>query len=111
MTEEKKAEITKMAQASWYDKIFNSGLSPTVRKVLEDKEKEHKEENEEFTKLTDPSIESACVTDDGTVVLLVTYEQLYNYSKELNFIFVYEKGKAKKLHQNTTYVADFCHLH
>ena len=60
-------------------------------------EKEHKEENEEFSRLTDPSIESACVTDDGTVVLLVTYEQLYNYSKELNFIFVYEKGEAKNI--------------
>lgn len=58
-------------------------------------EKEHKEENEEFSKLTDPSVSSACLTDNGTAVLLVTYEQLYNYSKELNFIFVYEKGEAK----------------
>ena len=51
--EEKKAEITKMAQASWYDKIFNSGLSPTVRKVLEDKEKEHKEELRQATTAVD----------------------------------------------------------
>ena len=57
-------------------------------------EKEHKEEDEEFSRLTDPSVSSACLTDNGSVVLLVTYEQLYNYSKELNFIFVYEKGGA-----------------
>ena len=42
--EKQKKEIDKMAHASLFDKLLNSGLSPTVRKVLEDKDAAHKEE-------------------------------------------------------------------
>ena len=42
--EDQKAEIEQMAKASMFDKLLNSGLSPKVRKVLEEKEAAHKEE-------------------------------------------------------------------
>ena len=42
--DQEKAEIEKMAKASMFDKLLNSGLSPKVRKVLEEKDEAHKEE-------------------------------------------------------------------
>lgn len=42
--EEQKAEIEKLAQASMFDKLLNSGLSPAVRKAMEDEQAAHREE-------------------------------------------------------------------
>ena len=42
--EGQKAEIEHMAKASMFDKLLNSGLSPTVRKAMEEEEAAHKEE-------------------------------------------------------------------
>ena len=42
--EAQKSEIDKLAQASMFDKLLNSGLSPTVRKAMEDEEAAHREE-------------------------------------------------------------------
>ncbi len=42
--DEQKAEIQKMAKASLFDKLLNSGLSPTVRKAISEREEAHKEE-------------------------------------------------------------------
>ena len=42
--EDQKAEIEHMAKASMFDKLLNSGLSPTVRKAMEEEEAAHKEE-------------------------------------------------------------------
>lgn len=42
--DQKKAEIEKMAKASMFDKMFNSNLSPAVRKAFEEKDEAHKEE-------------------------------------------------------------------
>ena len=42
--EVQKAEIEKLAQASMFDKLLNSGLSPAVRKAMEDEEAAHREE-------------------------------------------------------------------
>lgn len=41
---EEEAKATKMAQASLFDKMFNAGLSPSVRKAFEEKDAAHKEE-------------------------------------------------------------------
>ena len=42
--EEQKAEIEKLAQASMFDKLLNSGLSPAVRKAMEDEKAAHEAE-------------------------------------------------------------------
>ena len=42
--EEQKAEIEKLAQASMFDKLLNSGLSPAVRKAMEDEQAAHEAE-------------------------------------------------------------------
>ena len=42
--EKQKKEIDKMAHASLFDKLFNSSLSPGVRKAFEEKDAAHKEE-------------------------------------------------------------------
>ena len=47
--EEQKAEIEKLAQASMFDKLLNSGLSPAVRKAMEDEQAAHKEELRQAT--------------------------------------------------------------
>ena len=86
--EEKKAEITKMAQASWYDKIFNSGLSPTVRKVLEDKEKEHKEELRQATTAVDEDGRPYIWTSGSKKDQDVTWEELAKFREK-------EKKKAE----------------
>ena len=86
--EEKKAEITKMAQASWYDKIFNSGLSPTVRKVLEDKEKEHKEELRQATTAVDEDGRPYVWTSGSKKDQDVTWEELAKFREK-------EKKKAE----------------
>ena len=41
---QEKAKIEKMAKASMFDKMFNSNLSPSVRKAFEEKDEAHKEE-------------------------------------------------------------------
>ena len=86
--EEKKAEITKMAQASWYDKLFNSGLSPTVRKVLEDKEKEHKEELRQATTAVDENGHPYVWTSGNKKDQPVTWEELAKFREK-------EKKKAE----------------
>ena len=43
------AKATKMAQASLFDKMFNAGLSPSVRKAFEEKDAAHKEELRQAT--------------------------------------------------------------
>ena len=43
------AKATKMAQASLFDKMFNAGLSPSVRKAFEEKDVAHKEELRQAT--------------------------------------------------------------
>jgi len=62
-------------------------------------EEEHEEENEKFSLLSSPSVESACITGDGTVILLVDYDQMPTdlYSEHFSFLFVYEKGSAKNI--------------
>ena len=47
--EEQKAEIEKLAQASMFDKLLNSGLSPAVRKAMEDEQAAHEEELRQVT--------------------------------------------------------------
>ena len=47
--EEQKAEIDKLAQASMFDKLLNSGLSPAVRKAMEDEQAAHEEELRQAT--------------------------------------------------------------
>ena len=47
--EEQKAEIEKLAQASMFDKLLNSGLSPAVRKAMEDEQAAHEEELRQAT--------------------------------------------------------------
>lgn len=42
--DQEKAKIEKMAKASMFDKMFNSNLSPAVRKAFEEKDEAHKEE-------------------------------------------------------------------
>ena len=42
--DQEKTEIEKMAKASMFDKMFNSNLSPAVRKAFEEKDETHKEE-------------------------------------------------------------------
>lgn len=46
---EEEAKATKMAQASLFDKMFNAGLSPSVRKAFEEKDAAHKEELRQAT--------------------------------------------------------------
>ena len=41
---QEKAKIEKMAKSSMFDKMFNSNLSPSVRKAFEEKDEAHKEE-------------------------------------------------------------------
>ena len=43
------AKATKMAQASLFNKMFNAGLSPSVRKAFEEKDAAHKEELRQAT--------------------------------------------------------------
>ena len=43
------AKTAKMAQASLFDKMFNAGLSPSVRKAFEEKDAAHKEELRQAT--------------------------------------------------------------
>ena len=43
------AKAAKMAQASLFDKMFNAGLSPSVRKAFEEKDAAHKEELRQAT--------------------------------------------------------------
>ena len=47
--EQQKAEIDKLAQASMFDKLLNSGLSPAVRKAMEDEQAAHEEELRQAT--------------------------------------------------------------
>ncbi len=47
--EEQKAEIEKLAQASMFDKLLNSGLSPAVRKAMEDEQAAHEKELRQAT--------------------------------------------------------------
>jgi len=51
--QEQKNEITKLSQASLYDKVVNAGLSPTVRKALKENEEKHKEELRQATTAVD----------------------------------------------------------
>ena len=51
--QEQKDEITKLSQASLYDKVVNAGLSPTVRKALKENEDQHKEELRQATTAVD----------------------------------------------------------
>ena len=51
--QEQKDEITKLSQASLYDKVVNAGLSPTVRKALKENEEKHKEELRQATTAVD----------------------------------------------------------
>ena len=44
-----KAEIEQMAKASMFDKLLNSGLSPAVRKAMEDEQAAHEEELRQAT--------------------------------------------------------------
>ena len=46
---EEEAKAEKMAQASLFDKMFNAGLSPSVRKAFEEKDAVHKEELRQAT--------------------------------------------------------------
>ena len=46
---EEETKATKMAQASLFDKMFNAGLSPSVRKAFEEKDAAHKEELRQAT--------------------------------------------------------------
>lgn len=48
------ARIKKMAKASLWDKMFNSGLSSNVRRAFEEKDKEHMQELREATMATHP---------------------------------------------------------
>ena len=59
-----------------HDKIFNSGLSPTVRKVLEDKEKEHKEELRQATTAVDEDGRPYIWTSGSKKDQDVTWEEL-----------------------------------
>jgi len=43
------AKAAKMAQASLFDKMFNAGLNPSVRKAFEEKDAAHKEELRQAT--------------------------------------------------------------
>jgi hypothetical protein len=43
------AKAAKMAQASLFDKMFNAGLSPSIRKAFEEKDAAHKEELRQAT--------------------------------------------------------------
>ncbi len=51
--EKQKTEIEKMAKASIIDKLLHSGLSPAVRKAIEDTEEAHKEELRRATTAVD----------------------------------------------------------
>ena len=51
--QEQKDEITKLSQASLYDKVVNAGLSPTVRMALKENEEKHKEELRQATTAVD----------------------------------------------------------
>ena len=44
LSAQEKAKIEKMAKSSMFDKMFNSNLSPSVRKAFEEKDEAHKEE-------------------------------------------------------------------
>lgn len=56
-----------------------------------------RDENGRFSLLQYPTVESGCITDDGTVILLVSYVSAPILNDRGDFLFVYEKGDAKKV--------------
>lgn len=94
----KLAAVEERTDSSIEVSIIDTESGETVSSSIEFPifEHEHKEENEAFGTLTYPSIESACITDNGTLVILVDYDQppMNSYSEHYDFIFVFEKGNA-----------------
>lgn len=80
--EKKKAEITKMTQASMFDKMFHSNLTPEVRKAFEEKDQAHKEEMRQATMATYPNGKPVVWVggkDDGRQL---TWEEYAKWLKE-----------------------------
>ena len=74
--EEQKAEIDKLAQASVFDKLLHSGLSPAVRRVLEEEDKAHKEELRRATTAVDENGHPYVWTSGSKKDQAVTWEEL-----------------------------------
>ena len=74
--EEQKAEIDKLAQASVFDKLLHSGLSPAARRVLEEEDKAHKEELRRATTAVDENGHPYVWTSGSKKDQAVTWEEL-----------------------------------
>jgi len=77
--EKQKTEIAEMSQASILDKLLHSGLSPAVRKVLEDEDKKHKEELRLATTAVDENGRPYIWTSGSKKDQTVTWEELAKF--------------------------------
>ena len=76
MIEKQKKEIADMAQASILDKLLHSGLSPTVRKAIEEERTVHKEELRQATTAVDENGHPYVWTSGSKKDQPVTWEEL-----------------------------------
>ena len=74
--EKQKKEIADMAQASILDKLLHSGLSPTVRKAIEEERTVHKEELRQATTAVDENGHPYVWTSGNKKDQPVTWEEL-----------------------------------
>lgn len=80
--EDQKAEIEQMAKASMFDKLLNSGLSPKVRKVLEEKDEAHKEELRQASIAVDENGKTFEWASGDKKGQLLTWEELLKYREK-----------------------------
>ena len=74
--EKQKKELADMAQASILDKLLHSGLSPTVRKAIEEERTVHKEELRQATTAVDENGHPYVWTSGNKKDQPVTWEEL-----------------------------------
>jgi len=77
--EKQKKEIADMAQASILDKLLHSGLSPTVRKAIEEERTVHKEELRQATTAVDENGRPYVWTSGSKKGQDVTWEELAKF--------------------------------
>ena len=77
--DKQKTELAEMAQASILDKLLHSGISPAVRKVLEDVEKAHKEALRQATTAVDQDGNPYVWTSGSKKDQEVTWEELAKF--------------------------------
>ena len=79
---QEEAKVNKLAQASMFDKMFNSGLSPAVRKAFEEKDKAHKKELRQATTAVDQDGNPYVWTSGSKKGQDVTWEELAKFREK-----------------------------